>query len=75
MRELTAYREDVVVMLRSLIPEYSSEQSHRPVVHRDSLLCTSCMVTLTHYLYYSPTRFQPYLSEASVPLSLDEFRC
>jgi hypothetical protein len=72
MRELTAYREDVVVMLRSLIPEYSSEQSHRPVVHRDSLLCSSCMVTLTHYLYYSPSRFEPYLNEASRPICLHQ---
>ncbi|KAJ9123965.1 hypothetical protein QFC22_000756 [Naganishia vaughanmartiniae] len=65
MRELTAYREDVVAMLHSLIPDYSSEQSHRPVVHRDSLLCSSCMITLTHFLYFSPARFQPYLSETS----------
>lgn len=67
MRELTAYREDVVVVLKSLIPESTSEQGNRAIVKRgDTLLCSSCMVTLTHYMYYSPTRFEPYLSEVGL---------
>ena len=63
MRELTAYREDVVILLRSLIPETASGIGHKTITKNDTILCSSCMVTLTHYLYYSPTRFEPYLSE------------
>ncbi|GHJ88623.1 hypothetical protein NliqN6_5025 [Naganishia liquefaciens] len=65
MRELTAYREDVVILLRSLIPETASGIGHKTITKNDTILCPSCMVTLTHYLYYSPTRFEPYLSETS----------
>lgn len=67
MRELTAYREDVVVVLKSLIPDSTSQIGNRAIVNRgNSLLCPSCMVTLTHYMYYSPTRFEPYLNEVGL---------
>lgn len=69
MRELTAYREDVVILLRSLIPDTASGIGHKAIPKSDTILCPSCMVTLTHYLYYSPTRFEPYLSEVR-PLRL-----
>lgn len=66
-RDLFSYREDVVVTLKSLIPQYRADESHLvpEAAAQDSTLCWSCLSTLSHNLYYSPVRFEPYLAEAS----------
>lgn len=63
LRDIFAYREDLVVQLSSLIPIYQSVSRDHPIYHPDSHLCDSCQSTLAHGLYWSPVRFQPYLAE------------
>jgi len=64
-RDLMAYREDLAVILRSLVPDYGVTENDRPLQDPSIQLCHSCKTSLAYYLYRSPVRFQPYLSECS----------
>lgn len=72
IRELVAYREDVVNTLRIMIPvrkPHDPTVAHPPLLLPvpHTLLCTSCATTLVYMLYYSPTSRSSYLLENATP--------
>ena len=65
LRNLFAYREDLVVILRMIVPTYQQHQSINPVAKRDTHLCLHCLTVLAHSLYHIPVRFDSYLREGA----------
>ena len=65
LRNLLAYREDLVIVLRMLIPTYQQTQSMNPVAKPDTNLCLHCLTVLAYSLYHAPIRFDSYLREGA----------
>jgi hypothetical protein len=63
LRNLLAYREDLVIILRTIIPTYQQHQTNNPIAKRDTNLCLHCLTVLAHSLYHVPVRFDSYLRE------------
>lgn len=65
LRNLLAYREDLVIILRMIIPSYQQTRTTAPIAKRDTTLCSHCLTILAHALYHLPIRYDSYLREGS----------
>lgn len=65
LRDLLACREDLVVILQTLIPTYQQAETASPVARADTRLCQHCTTLLAYALYHSPARLDNYIREGS----------
>lgn len=73
LRELISYKAEILNSIKVLVPKYKKDQSINTLEvspwemsFGPSNLCTSCMIRLRTYLFFSPAPRSPYLYEHSV---------